>query len=584
MPHAPKPVDEALLAQVTAVAADLLPSGTEVPRFSVERSRAGFESDFQTAAAMQLGKVLHRRPQDVAQELAARLRQRLGSFVETIDVSGPGFIGFRLGEDALRAYLTSSLVSPALGVPRAGGCVVIDYSSPNVAKRMHVGHIRSTVIGDALARMARFLGWKVIADNHIGDWGTQFGQMIVAWDRWLDEAAFEQDPIGELERIYVKFQGEAEADPSLVEAARAELAKLQGGDERNLSLWRRFREASQGEFDRVYERLDVHFDTTFGESHYGERLQPLVERLLDRGIAEVSEGAVCVFFRDEAGQETLPPFLIRKKDGAALYATTDLATVELRMETWSPQRIVYVTDHRQKLHFDQLFATCRRMGIGPEFVHVGFGIMSSPEGALSTRSGNAIPLDQLLDEAHRRARNLLIGRMADGGERYEPDELDALAEIIGQGSIKYADLSNNPSSNIVFSWDRMLAFEGNTAPYLQYTSARTHSLQRKAKERGLPDPDGRTLSLREPAERDLFLHLLQFGRATRSGFDTGRPSTLATFLFELASRYHCWWQACPVLGAADDALVMSRMNLNLLAQLTLVTGLDLLGIKAPRRM
>jgi arginyl-tRNA synthetase len=585
MTVAPKPVPEALRDHLLAAIAQLLPEGTEPPRVSVDRSKTGFSSDYQTAAAMQMAKLLRRKPREIADELAEVLRERLGGFVELIDVSGPGFIGFRLSSDALRAYMTPLIVSKSLGVPQQEGeTVVIDYSSPNVAKRMHVGHIRSTVIGDALKRMGAFLGYRVIGDNHIGDWGTQFGQMIYAWDHWLDEASFERDQVGELERLYVKFQAEAKENPELADASRAELAKLQSGDERNVGLWEKFREVSRGGFDAMYERLDVHFDVTWGESHYNDRLQPLVDRMLEQGIAEVSDGAVCVFFRDEAGENTMTPFLVRKKDGAALYATTDLATVELRMKTFEPVRIIYVTDHRQKLHFEQLFATCSKLGIDTDFVHVGFGIMTSPEGALSTRSGNAIPLDQLLDEAERRAKNTMLLRMADGGATYSGDEMDALAAIIGIGAVKYADLSNNPSSNIVFSWDKMLAFEGNTAPYLQYTSARTHSLQRRAAERGLPRPDGRTLVLQEPAERELLLHLLDFGKALRQGFDAGKPSTLATYLYDLASRFHSWWQACPVLTAEDPKLVMSRMNLNLLAQVTLVTGLDLLGIKAPVRM
>jgi arginyl-tRNA synthetase len=585
MSVAPRPIREALTDHVVAVVGALLPEGVAAPRVSVDRSRPGFSSDYQTPVAMQLAKILRRKPRDVADELAPVLAERLGGLVEEVDVSGPGFIGFRLSADGLRSYMTTLLISKTLGVAQQGGeHVVIDYSSPNVAKRMHVGHIRSTVIGDALKRMGGFLGYRVIGDNHIGDWGTQFGQMIYGWDHWLDEAAFEADPVAELERIYIRFQTEAKEDPELADAARAELAKLQTGDERNVGLWEKFREVSKGGFDAMYDRLGVHFDVTYGESHYNDALQPLVERLLALGIAEVSDGAVCVFFRDEAGEDTMTPFLVRKKDGAALYATSDLATVEFRVSTWNPARIIYVTDHRQKLHFEQLFTTCKKLGIETEFVHVGFGIMSSPEGALSTRAGNSIPLDQLLDEAHNRARNMLIGRMAGGGESYDPAELDALAEILGIGAIKYADLSNNPSSNIVFSWDRMLAFEGNTAPYLQYTSARTHSLQRRSKERGLASPDGRTLKVVHDAERELLLHLLDFGRSLRQGFDAGKPSTLATYLYDLASRYHSWYQACPVLKAEDEELVKSRLNLNLLTQVTLVTGLDLLGIKAPTRM
>ncbi len=593
---APQPAAEVLMSIVETCVSEMLPSGVAGPKIQVARSKAGRSSDFQTPAAMQLAKVLRRSPRDIATDLAAKLQERLGGLTGEPEISGPGFIGLSLSDDALQGYLASLLASETGGVAQAGGeHVVVDYSSPNVAKRMHVGHIRSTIIGDAIVRMGRALGYRVIGDNHIGDWGTQFGQIIYAWDHWLDADAYERDPVGELERLYVKFQGLAKVDreaataqeqaraAELNDAARAELAKLQAGDERNLALWRQFRDASRHVFDAVYERLDVHFDVTYGESHYNDLLPDLVEQLLDDGIAEHSEGAVCVFFRDEEGENEKPPFLIRKKDGAALYGTTDIATVQFRVGTWDPARIIYVTDHRQRLHFQQLFETARRMGVQAELQHVMFGIMSSPTGALSTRSGNAIPLDQLLDEAERRARVLLVERMETGGADYTDDELTELSTMLGLGAIKYSDLSNNPASNITFTWDKMLSFEGNTAPYLQYTSARTQSLLRKAAEAGL-EPDGVTLALRHDAERQLLLHLADFGPTVRAAFDAGKPNTLASWLYDLASAYHGWYAACPVLRAEEGEVKVSRLNLTLLTQRQLRRGLDLLGIGAPERM
>ena len=553
------------------------------PKVSVDRSKAGFESDFQSAAAMQLTKILRRSPREIAAELVSAVEERSAGFIEKSDISGPGFIGFRLSEEALSSYLVRLLDEDRLGVRQSAGTVVVDFSSPNVAKRMHIGHIRSTVIGDALRRMGLFLGYRVIGDNHIGDWGTQFGQIIYAWDHWLDRDAYEADPVGELERLYVKFNRDAKEQPDLMDRAREELAKLQSGDARNLALWTQFREDSREAFDTVYRRLGVHFDVTYGESHYNDMLGPLVEDLIGREIAEHSDGAVCVFFRDDEGEDVMPPFLIRKGDGASLYATTDIATVAYRMSEWQPDRILYVTDHRQKLHFDQLFSTCEKMGVETQFVHVPFGIMSLPEGSISTRGGNTIRLDELLDEAESRARATQEERAAAGGEALSPEELDSLAAMIGIGAVKYADLSNNPASNIIFSFEKMLSFEGNTAPYLQYTSARTHSLLRKAEGLGhLPDRE--TLRIEDAVERSLFLHLLDFGPSVRGGFDSGKPSTLATYLYELAALYHRWYAACPVLRLEDNELIASRLNLTLLTQKTLTQGLGLLGIGAPERM
>ena len=576
----PQPASAALAAVVLATIEEMLPSDTVAPNVQVDRSKAGFSSDFQTPAALQLAKLLRRSPRDIAADLAAQLTPRLGGLTEAPDVSGPGFIGFRLSEAALQGYLESLLASETLGLEQAAGeHIVIDYSSPNVAKRMHVGHIRSTIIGDALARMGRALGYRVIADNHIGDWGTQFGQIIYAWDHWLDEAAYAADPVGELQRIYIKFQGEAKDDPALMDAARAELAKLQAGDERNLALWKQFIAASRHVFDSVYDRLGVVFDVTHGESHYNDMLIPLVDRMNDEGrLMAIDGGALAIPFGDQ-DIERPQRMVVRKSDGAATYATTDLATVFFRERTWAPLRCIYVTDSRQREHFEQVFEVVRGMGVDTELQHVMFGIMSSPEGSLSTRAGNAIPLDELLDEAQRRARELLEARLpAD----FDGDK-DALAEVLGLGAVKYSDLSNNPASNIVFSWDKMLSFEGNTAPYLQYTSARTHSLLTRSEEAGLV-PDGTTLKLADPLERDLLVHLLEFGATVRAAFDQGKPNTLASYLYDLASKYHSWYAACSVLKADDRELQISRLNLTKLAQRILVRGLDLLGIGAPERM
>ena len=571
----------ALVADALTAAFPDLPTAPDpgAPEVQVIRSKAGFDSDYQCAVAMQLARPLRSSPRKIAEAIAERLRAAADPLLASVDVGGPGFLGLVLADAGLSALVAAH--GDRFGTPSHEGTVVIDYSSPNVAKQMHVGHLRSTIIGDALRRIGTFLGYRVIADNHIGDWGTQFGQLIYAWNHWRDEAAYAADPVAELERLYVKFA--QDADDHMKEAARAELARLQAGDPTNHALWARFRADSQHVFDTVYERLGVHFDVTYGESHYHDRLAPLVDELVARGLARESEGALCVFFPGEGedAEDALPPYLIRKKDGAFLYATTDLATVRFREETWRPDRVIYVTDLRQRLHFQQLFACARTLGVTTRLDHVWFGLMKLPEGAISTRKGNVIALKDLLDEGQRRARESATGR-----ERDVPlteAELDALGEMVGLGAIKYADLSNNPQTDVVFDFDTMLALNGDTAVYLQYTSARTHSVARKTAAQGVPPADGVTIALDSEHERDLLLHLLEFGTWVRAAWESGRPSDLAHYLYKLADKYHRFYQACPILKS-EGALQRSRQNLNLLTQRTLVQGLDLLGIGAPERM
>ena len=355
-------------------------------------SKSAQHGDYQSNACFRMAKQVGTNPRALAEKLLAVMPSHEG--VEKVEVAGPGFLNFHVSDAWVGQALSEQMNDERLGLARREGCVVVDYSSPNVAKRMHVAHLRSTVIGNALDRCLRFSGYQVVADNHIGDWGTQFGKLIVAWRNWVDEAAFEKDPIAELQRIYVLFAEEAEIRPGLDEEAREETAKLQAGDEENRALWKSFIEVSMTEFNRLYKRLGVHFDVTLGESFYNDKLQPMVDALLESGVAEHSEGAVIVSFdaSDGKGLDDTP-MLIRKKDGAALYATTDLATVRHRLDTWKPAHILYVTDTRQQLHFRQLFASCKRLGWSDaNLVHVWFGLLSLPGGTMSTRKGNVINL------------------------------------------------------------------------------------------------------------------------------------------------------------------------------------------------
>ena len=431
--------------------------------------------DYQSNIAMLLAKQQRANPRQVAQQIIDHLN--VGGVAEAPEIAGAGFINFRVAASHLKERLAAMAVDPMLGVPAAAEplTVVLDFSSPNVAKPMHVGHIRSTILGDTLMRVARFLGHKVVADNHIGDWGTQFGKVIYGWKHWRDEAALRSAPVEELVRFYKEANALSEADPEVLRECRDELVKLQQGDPENVDIWKQCVALSWQEFERMYALLDIHFDEHLGESAYNDRLAPLVQRLLDQGIAEISEGAVCIFFRDEPALAD-KPCLIRKGDGGFLYATTDLATIEYRIERWHPDQIWYVVGAPQQLHFDQVFAAARRMGIRTRLRFVPFGsILGEDRKLMKTRSGDNVSLASLLGEAEERALALV--------EQKNPELPEAekreVARAVGIGAVKYADLSQARMTDYVFSWERMLSFQGNTAPYLQNAYVRVRSIFRK---------------------------------------------------------------------------------------------------------
>jgi arginyl-tRNA synthetase len=542
---------------------------TQDPRFG----------DYQSNHAFRLGKALRQNPRAVADAVCRALPAHPA--IAKAEVAGPGFINFTLTEAWIGEQLALRAVDERFGAPTpgAGRTVVIDYSSPNIAKRMHVGHLRSTIIGNALDRLHRFLGWTVIADNHIGDWGTQFGKLIVAWRRWRDEGAYAEDAIAELQRIYKLFGERAEGDPTLEDEARAETLKLQEGDPENRALWETFVDVSMREFGEVYDRLGVRFDVVHGESFYRDRLVGLVDDLLERGIAVPSEGAVVVPFTADDGKELANTrLLIRKRDGASLYGTTDIATVLHRVETWAPERAIYVTDVRQQLHFKQLFAAVRRMGIGLELEHVWFGMLRFGDGTIAaTRGGGqSVNLKDVLDEAAARARAVVDEKSPELSEH----ERASIAEAVGVGAVRYADLSQNPQSDIVFEWDKMLSLQGNTAPYLMYAYARCCSILRKGGQDAVA-----SIVLTEPAERALATHLLQLPEAALAAASNSRPNLLADYLYELASRFAQFWMACPVLheGVAPEVRA-SRLGIVVASARALRIGLSLLGIVPIERM
>ena len=530
--------------------------------------------DYQSNALMGLAKQRRMNPRQLAEQVVQSLD--VADWCEPVEIAGPGFLNFRLKPDALQQALRSALKSdcPFVDSAQSPRTVVVDFSSPNVAKPMHVGHIRSTILGDTLARVLRMLGHRVVTDNHIGDWGTQFGMLLLGWKTELDEAALEQDPIAELERLYKTIN----ADESCRDEARAELVKLQAGDEENLAIWQRMIALSQVQFDHVYGRLGVTFDETLGESFYNPHLSGLTEELQEEGIAEKSEGAMVVRFPGDK-QLADKPAIVRKRDGAANYTTTDLATLRYRMEAWQPTDIVYVTDGRQQLHFQQLFKIFGRWqdAVPVKLEHVWFGSILGPDGKpFKTRSGDTVRLADLLDEAEERAFTVVSEKNPDLSD----DERRAIARVVGLGALKYADLSNNRQSDYIFDWDKMLAFQGNTAPYLQYAYTRVRSIFRK-----MDAPNFATveLQLKAPEELALAKHLMNFGQTLEMVAQDYRPNFLCNYLFELAGHFSRFYEACPVLKA-EEAERNSRLAICELTARVLRSGLDAMGIEVTEVM
>lgn len=536
--------------------------------------------DYQCNIAMVLAKELKQNPRALAEKIIETAD--LSSICEPLEIAGAGFINLRLKQEFLATALTQIATEKNLGLDKVSHPkkIVIDFSSPNVAKQMHVGHIRSTILGDTLARILRFIGHDVVTDNHIGDWGTQFGKLLLGYKNHLDRAALALDPIAELERLYklVNDQCEHEAKEEknvTINAAREELRKLQAGDCENLELWERFIEMSKGSFDRIYARLGVKFDYTLGESFYNPKLKAVVQELVAAQIARESQGAIAVFFEEDKELED-KPFLIQKSDGAALYSTTDLATLKYRMENWNADEIIYVTDSRQQLHFKQLFATAKKWGLQVKLTHVWFGTILGPDNKpIKTRSGEPVKLVDLLDEAEARAAKLIETK----GE-FTQDTKQQIARVVGIGSLKYADIGQNRTLDYVFDWDKLLSLNGNTAPYLQNAYARIQSIFRKGQVElsGVPQWE-----LVEPQEIALAKHLLRFGEMLQIVVEDYRPHVLCTYLFELAQMYHSFYEHCPVLKS-EGLLRESRLHLCALSAKTLQTVLGLLGIETVEQM
>jgi len=532
--------------------------------------------DYQCNNAMSFAEGLKKSPRDIAQAVVdnAEMHESL----ERVEIAGPGFINMFLKSEWLTQHLEGIASDARLGTPLTGEkrTIVMDYGSPNITKPLHIGHLRSHNIGGALDRMYRFLGYEVVADNHLGDWGTQFGITIMGYRHFGDAAAMEKSPMEELERIYVESYAKGKADEEWMRQCRRELVKLQQGDPENRALWEEFVGFSVRELERIYKRLGVSFDLVRGESFYRDKLERMVRILEEKGLARKSEGATVVFL----DLEKLPVCIVRKSDGAFNYATTDLATVTSRIAEFKPDRIVYVTDERQQLHFRQIFAICGRLGYETRLDHVWFGLMRLPEATFSTREGNIIRLENLLDEAEVRALEVVRESSPDMDAKQQKE----IARAVGIGAVKYADLSQNPQTTVTFTWEKALSLDGNSGPYLQYAYARIASVLDKYSER-FPDtdPGSYPLMLSEEIERTLAIKVVRFPEVIVRAAQVYKPSFVTDYLYDLARTYSTFYQNVPFLKAGEGVRE-SRVRLCDLVARVLRKGLDLLGIETPERI
>ena len=535
--------------------------------------------DFQTNFAMVSSKLIGKNPREIASTLVDNFKEN--DIIEKLEIAGPGFINIYLKNNFLNEELKKvENEKYDFSFLNTDKTIIIDYSSPNIAKRMHIGHLRSTIIGDSVKRTLQFLGFHTLADNHIGDWGTQFGKLIVAYKNWLNKKSYEEDPIGELERIYVQFSDEAKKNPALEDEAREELKKLQLGDEENQKLWKEFIDISLKEYNKIYDRLGVNFDYYYGESFYNDMMPAVLEELKEKGIAREDQGALVVFFENDK----LSPAIVQKKDGSFLYTTSDLATMKFRKDELNVDEAVYLTDDRQQNHFKQVFEIGEMLGEPYNYkkTHVVFGIMRFGDGMIfSSRSGNIIRLVDLLDEAKTQVKKVIDEKNPNIPE----EEKEKIAEIVGSGAIKYFDLSQNRTSDITFTWDKVLSFEGNTGPYLQYTYVRIMSIFRKLKEENI-NVENKDIILENMngVERELAVELLRFPQTVVKSYESYRPNIIADYLFDIAKLFNNFYNSNSILKEENKKVMDARILLAEKTAFILKEGLGLLGINTVDRM
>ena len=549
----------------------------------VKQSAKAQFGDYQANGVMAAAKKMGMPPRQLAEKVIELLD--LDGIAEKTEIAGPGFINIFLSPDWLTTQLETALADDKLGLtPVEPMTIAIDYSAPNVAKQMHVGHLRSTIIGDAAARTQEYLGHKVIRCNHVGDWGTQFGMLIAYLEKMQNEDAGDM-ALADLEAFYREAKKHYDEDEVFAERARGYVVKLQGGDEYCRTMWRKLVDITMQQNQETYNRLNVTLteDDVMGESLYNDMLPGIVSDLLNRRIAEESEGAIVVYLDEFKNKEGEPMgVIIRKKDGGYLYTTTDIACAKYRHDVLHADRVLYYIDSRQHQHLMQAWTIVRKAGYIPESMtleHHMFGMMLGKDGKpFKTRAGGTIRLSDLLDEAVERAEKLIREKNSDMPE----DELKQLAEVVGIGAVKYADLSKSRTTDYIFDWDNMLAFEGNTAPYMQYAHTRVASVFKRA------DIDADSLTqpiiLTDDRERQLAARLLQFEETITAVAREGLPHMMCSYLYDLAGLFSGFYEHCPILAAESEELRQSRLKLALLTQKTLKAGLDTLGIGTVEKM
>ncbi len=554
------------------------------PSIQVEIARDKAHGDFASNLAMTLAKAARMKPRDLAEQLIAALPAH--EAVSDVSIAGPGFINFFQNRQWLAANLDRALSDPRLAIPVAEPAqkVVVDYSSPNLAKEMHVGHLRSTIIGDAVVRVLEHLGHTVVRQNHVGDWGTQFGMLLA----YLEEQSVDAEAeLADLENFYRQAKQRFDESPEFADRARERVVQLQAGDTACLALWERFNRISLGHCQAVYDRLGVSLTPADvrGESAYNDKLASVVEALQAKGLLTESQGARCVFLDEFKNAEGNPlPVIIQKAGGGYLYATSDLAAMRYRHEQLHADRVLYFVDQRQALHFQQVFKVARLAGFVPETMqleHMGFGTMNGADGKpFKTRDGGTVKLVDLLDEAEERAHQLVSQKNPD----LDAAELRQIARSVGIGAVKYADLSKHRSSDYNFNFELMLSFEGNTAPYLMYAYTRVASVFRKLDRSMTSVEDLGPMQLEQPAEVELAAHLAQYSQTLEYVAREGTPHVLCHYLYELAGRFSSFYELCPILAAEQPAQKDSRLRLAALTGRTLRQGLTLLGIDTLERM
>ena len=551
----------------------------------VARSGRPEFGEYQFNGAMALAKTLKQKPRDIAQQILEQVK--LDDVASKLEVAGPGFINIHLRDDWLAEQCNAALDDARVGIPaQQPQTVVVDYSSPNLAKEMHVGHLRTTIIGDAVVKLLEFLGHKVIRQNHMGDWGTQFGMLLAHLSDKLSHNEVAETALSDLEDFYREAKVRFDEEDGFADRAREYVVKLQGGDAQCLALWKQFIDVSISHSEEVYDKLNVSLTRKdiMGESAYNDDLANVVAELKEKGIAVEDQGAQVVFIPELADKEGNPAvYIVQKSGGGYLYATTDLAAIRYRSGTLNADRTLILTDARQALHFKQTEIVGRKAGfMKPEqsYEHCPFGMMLGSDGKpFKTRSGGTVKLVELLDEAVERAAKLLAQRDTELSE----DELNAVARKVGIGAVKYADLSKNRTTDYMFNWDTMLSFEGNTAPYLQYAFTRVQSLFRKADV--APTQLSQAIHIEHPQEHALAVQLLQFEEQLAVVARDATPHVLCSYLYDLASHFMSFYEACPILkDDVDSNTRQSRLALSALVAKQLKLGLDLLGIETLDKM